>query len=169
MTDNVKVDLYTAIKSALLEIEDFQHVLKYNGQDQNPEEETLRNYPQAWIHLSAIEWSPNMLKANQRNTTQEQKGDINVTIYIAQESLLDNDDTFLNDMLLVQKVYRKLAMLQGENFTPLQRVGEIDDVNNNNVRHWEITFSTKVTECGVDDNKTGVSHVTLQINIETEP
>ncbi|MDH4127164.1 MAG: hypothetical protein OEV44_00310 [Spirochaetota bacterium] len=164
MTDNVKLDLYNAIETALKEIAELKHVLKYNSQDKYDEKIIPKQYPQAWIHFSSIDWNSSLLMPHNKNQTQEQKGIINITIHIEQFSLSGNETTWKPDLNLVNNVYRKLTNLKGENFTQLQRISETDDIDNNNIRDWQITFSTMVVENGVTEGHTDVAPVSLIIN-----
>lgn len=168
MTDNVKLDLYNAVETALIAITDFKNVLKFNSQDVHDSDEKKRRYPQAWIEFSDIGWGSSKLKPNQANSTQEQNGIIQITIHIESFSLKDDNDIFKSDLELISKAYRALTMIQDENFTPLQRIGEIDDINQNNVRDWQIIFTTQVTEAGVEDNKSDAAPVTIKIETREE-
>jgi len=164
MTDNVKLDLYNDIETVLKEIVSVRNVLKYNSQDINQDKIIPKQYPQAWIHFSDISWLPSHLTAYDQNLTQEQKGTILITIHIEQFSLSGNETTWKPDLTLINTVYRKLSNMSGDNYTPLQRVSEIDDINNENIRDWQITFSTMVTECGVSLGQQDATPVVLTIN-----
>lgn len=163
MTENVKLDVYNDIETALNEITALSNTLKYNSQDVNNEKIIQKQYPQAWIHLSSVDWNPSMLTAYNQDATQEQKGLLIVTIHIEQFSLSGNETTWKPDLTLINSVYRKLANMSGENYTPLQRASEIDDVNNDNVRDWQTSFTTMVTEAGVSKGQTDVAPVDLTI------
>lgn len=163
MTDNVKLDLYNAVKTALQEITEIKNVVRYNSQQENEPQETRRQYPQAWIEFSSVEWPPSLHKANNSDTSNEQKGNIELTVHLAVWDLRDDDDSFSDALTLTDKIYRKLTMLEDENFTPLQRVSEIDDINQDNVRDWQITFTTMVIEAGVSLSQVDAAPVTVKI------
>ena len=164
MTEDIKYDLYTIIETALETISEIKHVIKYNSQDLNNEKIHQLNYPQAWMQMSSITWDESMLTAHRQNLTQEQKGNIEITVYIAQHSMKDNNETWKPDLSLINKVYRAVTNVSGDGFSPLQRISERDDISNDNVRIWEIVFSTKVTECGVSRDLEDATPVTLIIN-----
>jgi len=164
MTEDVKYDIYTTIEAALEEIAELKHVLKYNSQDIDVTQEQQLNYPQAWLYFSSIEWKDNMQVGHQQNTTREQKGDFEITVRIAQHSFENDNVSWKTDLSIFNTVYRKLANLRGDNFTPLQRKSENDDTTNDNVRIWNIVFTTMGTECGVSNNKTDAAPVKLTIN-----
>lgn len=164
MTDNVKLDLYNAIEEKLLALPEFKHVLKYNSQDLTMEKEIPKQYPRMYIYYPDISWNPLMLTGHNQNTTQEQKGDITVAVRILLYSLKDNEDTFKPDFALIQKAHRSIIGMQDEGFTTLQRVSETDDIDNNNVRTWEIQYSTSVVECGVSKGEADAQGVTLDIS-----
>lgn len=163
-TDNVKLDIYNAIEAAINDIPEFKNVRKYNSQDLNEPTEIPRNYPQAFIYFPSIEWKPLMMEGYNQNLTQEQKGDIIVAVRVSLYSLKDNEDTFKPDFALIQSVYRSLSAIKGENFTQLHRVFEEDDINNNNVRTWEIQFTTSVVECGVSKGQEDAQGATIVID-----
>jgi len=166
MTNDAKYDLYTAIETALEAIPEIKHVLKYNSQDFNNDTIIQKQYPQAWVQLSSILWQPSELTAHNVNATQQQKGSIEATVFISQHTLSDDSTTWKPDLGLINTVYRSLTNLssEDENFTPLQRISEVDDIDNNNVRTWQIVFSTMVTECGVDVGLEDAAPVILTIN-----
>lgn len=166
MTSDVKYDLYVAIENALEAIPAIKHVLKYNSQDLTNDKIHQRNYPQAWVQLSSIEWQPSSLYAHNQNGTQEQKGTIEVIVYISQHSLSGDNETWKPDLTLINTVYRALTNLQldTESFTPLQRVRETDYIDNNNVRIWQTVYTTMAIECGVTENLVDVAPVDLVIN-----
>jgi hypothetical protein len=163
MTENVKLDVYNDVEAALNEIIELKNTLKYNSQDVNNEKSIQKQYPQAWIHLSSVDWNPSMLTAHNQDATQEQKGILTITVHIEQYSLKGNEATWKPDLALINTVYRKLANMSGENYTPLQRVSEVDDINNNNVRDWPISFTTEVTEAGISKEQTNAAPVGLTI------
>jgi hypothetical protein len=163
MTDNVKLDVYNDVETALNEITALKNTLKYNSQDVNNDKISQKQYPQAWISLASIDWNPSMLTAHNQDATQEQKGNLIITIHIEQYSLSGNETTWKPDLALINTVYRKLANMSGKNYTPLQRVSEIDDVNNDNVRDWQMSFTTSVTECGVSKELEDAAPVELTI------
>jgi len=163
MTDNIKLDLYNAIETELLTLPEFKHVLKYNSQDLNIEKEIPKQYPQMYIYYPEIAWQPLMQEGHNHNTTKEQKGDIVVALRILLYSLTDNQGTFKPDFALIQKAHRSIIGMQGEGFTTLQRVSEVDDINNENVRTWEVQYSTRVVECGVSKNQADAQGATLEI------
>lgn len=162
---SVKLELYQDVKTELQTITTIKNVLHYNGQDlQNFEKTVSKNFPQAWIQLSDITWNSSELTAYNKNVTQQQKtGSVTITIYYAAWNLKEDEDTFENDLIEVDKIYRALTMIEGDNFQPLQRVGE-NDVPNSGVRVWAQTYTTMLTECGVSKELTDAAPVTLQIN-----
>lgn len=163
MTENVKLDLYNDIETALGEITAIKNVLKYNSQDVNNEKEIQKQYPQSWISLSTIDWNTSELTAHNQDATQQQKGNITITIHIEQFSLSGNEKTWKPDLTLINTVYRKIANMSGDGYSPLQRVSETDDIDNNNVRDWQILFTTQVTECGVSLSLEDAAPVKLTI------
>jgi len=163
LTDNVKLDLYKAIKSALEGISSIKHVRHYNSQEVDFKSEKSRNFPQAYIGFSDITWKPSELQVTQSDTTQQQKGNITVTVYLELKSFKGDNESFEDDLDIINDVYREITMVEGDNWQPLQRVSEREDPSNDNVRFWAIDFITMVEETGVSQ---GLSSkvVTLEIN-----
>lgn len=163
---SVKKTLYQAIKASLIEIEEIKNVMHYNGQDTlNFEKDLSVRFPIAWIQLTSINWKPSELVSYNKNRTRQQKTeDCTITIFIATFSLKNDDDTFEDDLDLIDLVYRKLTMLDGDNFTPLERVNEQDVATNNNVRVWTQTYSTMLTEMANASELEDAAPVTLVIN-----
>jgi len=161
---SVKLELYQDVKAALSAIESIKTVMHYNGQDaQNFQKTVAKNFPQSWIQLSNIEWNPSELTAHNSNVTQQQKtASVIVTVYYASWMLKEDDDSFETDLVAIDEIYRALTMLEGLNYQPLQRIGEVD-VPNLGVRIWAQTYTTMLTECGVSKSLTDASPVTLAI------
>lgn len=166
---SVKKTLYQAIKTALEEITEIRNVMHYNGQDgKRFEKNVSKRFPQVWIQLSSVNWKESESGAYNVNRTRQQKTEsVEVTIYSAQFSLNEDDETFPTDLDLIDLIYRKLTMLDGENFTPLQRVSEVDIPTNTNVRIWTQTYSTMLTEMANAEDLIDASPVTLVINKAT--
>jgi hypothetical protein len=166
---SVKKTLYQAIKTALEEIPSVKNVLHYNSQDAlNYEKDISLRFPQVWIQLTSIDWNPSELESHNSNRTRQQKSEnVQITIFSATFSLNTDDETFEDDLDLIDEIYRKLTMLDGENFSPLQRISEADTPTNNNVRVWQQVYSTMLTEKAVADNDTDAAPVTLIINKST--
>jgi hypothetical protein len=162
---NVKLDLYDAIVAKLEQVDEIENVFHFNNQPRDIEDENSYLRPACLVGFSNIVWLPSKNNA-MNNGTQEQNSatlEVNVTV----ESKIDlRGDTvsFPDHLLLIDKVYRALANLEGANFTPLQRIAEEDDTENTNVRRWEITFSTQITEPGVSLGQTDASPVTAKYN-----
>ena len=163
---SAKLILYQDVKAALQAISEIKNVLHYNGQDlTNFEKDVSLQFPQVWVQLTSITWKPSELKAYNQNKTQQQKSDqAFITIYSATYSLRNDNDTFENDLLLVDKIYRALANLDGDCYGPLQRLNEEDQPTNNNVRVWAQTYSTMLTEAPISEGLVDVSPVELTIN-----
>lgn len=163
---SVKLDLYQAIKAQLEGLSFLENVLHYNGQDLlDYEKDIVKRFPQAWIQLTSTPWQPSELKPNQENRTQQQKsGPISILIYYAVFSLDSDDDTFETDLVNIDLIYRVLAMLEGTNFSPLQRLSETDSPTNNNVRVWIQEYTTMLTEQAIAETDVDATPVTVVIN-----
>lgn len=165
---SVKKDVYQAIKTALTEITEIRNVRHYNGQDlTNFQQDISSRFPQAWIQLTSIDWQPSELVSHNENRTRQQKSaNVQITVYLGTFSLNEDDETFESDLDLIDLIYRKLTMLDGANFTPLQRVSESDIPTNNNVRMWAQVYDTMLTEYANADNEVDAAPVALILNAE---
>ena len=163
---SVKIDLYNAIKTRLETVSSLRNVLHYNGQDLfNYEKEHARRFPQAWVQLTSTTWKPSELEAYNKNRTRQQKSDqCIISIYSATFSLDDDDDTFETDLILIDDIYRAITLLDGSNFTALERINEEDSPTNNNVRVWLQQYSTMLTEQAVAGTLEDVAPVDLTID-----
>ncbi len=167
MTDDVKKDIYDAVKLALEETELFKLVAHYNSQDEDNafRKEKAHGFPRAYIYFSNISWLPTKNQiANPYGTQEQNAADMSVAVRVVSYSLKDDNESIDTAFDLINEVYRTLNMLESDNFTPLQRESESDDVDNNNVRTWEITFKTMGQETGITSNVVDAAPVTLQIN-----
>lgn len=162
---SVKINLYEAIKTAIEAIPSIKNVLHYNGQEiLNYEKDIPKRFPQCWIQLTSIEWNSSEQRPNNANITQQQKTAlVNISIYTATFSLNEDNETFTNDLILVDLVYRALSMLEGVNFSPLQRVSESDISTNNNVRVWQQDYTSQLTENAIALNNEDVAPINLVI------
>lgn len=163
---SVKKELYSAIKAKLQTVTQINNVLHYNNQDGlDYEKDHSRRFPQSWIQLTDVEWNPSELESHNKNRTRQQKTvGCTITVYTATFSLKEDEDTFESDLDLVDLVYRALTNLDGDHFTPLQRVREQDLPTNNNVRVWAQTYSTMLTEQADSTTLVDAAPVTLTLN-----
>lgn len=162
---SVKLELYQDVKAALQELTFIKNVMHYNSQDiLNYEKNNSKRFPQVWIQLSSIPWNPSELKPYNQNRTQQQKSEpITMIIYYASFSLKEDDETFETDLVNIDLIYRALTMLEGDNFSPLQRASEADIATNNNVRVWAQEYTTMLTECAIAEALTDSAPLTLEI------
>lgn len=168
---SVKIELYQAVKAALQEITEIKNVLHYNGQDSyNYEKDIARRFPQAWIQLTSIPWQyPEQASYNKNRTRQQKSEGITITVYLATFNLKEDDDTFEDDLLLVDKIYRKLILLDGDHFTELVRISESDTPTNDNVRVWAQEYTCMLTEQAEAKTLIDVSPVDLDLTKEILP
>jgi hypothetical protein len=162
---SVKLDLYRDIKAALQDLTFMENVLHYNGQDLlNYEKDNSKRFPQSWIQISNVTWQPSQQIAYNQNRTQQQKSDTSlITVYYASYSLLEDDETFETDLVNIDLIYRALTMLEGDNYSPLQRIGESDIATNNNVRVWAQEYTTMLTEPAIAKTLEDAAPLTLEI------
>lgn len=163
---SAKLELYQAIKIALEAISGIEEVIHYNGQDLlNYEKDIGRRFPQCWIQLTTIPWQPSQLGAYNENRTRQQKstGAI-ITIFTAQRTVKDDDDTFEIDLVFIDLVYRALTLLDGDHFSPLERLSESDLPTNSNIRVWAQEYTTMLTERANASTLEDAAPVTLVID-----
>ena len=154
---SAKLVLYNAIKTKLLAMNDGAEtpvtIVKtsghYNNQFERIVEEIQFTFPAAFIAFTDIPWNTSVGSV-QNNSTQEQKAQCNIEIHIGTTNLKDEVDSFPEDIAIIDSIHDQLNGLQGTQFTPLKRIGEVDDTNNSNLRHWVITYQTELHEKGYE-------------------
>lgn len=159
---SVKLTLYNAIKTKVLAMVDgssnkiiktFEH---WNNQFDRITEEKQFLFPAVFIEFASIEWKTDVNVSNKTHT-QQARGVCNLTIHIGVENKSDEEDSFPVDIAIIDSVYDQLNGLQGVQFTPLKRISESDDVNHDNILHWQVNYETEIHEKGYDENKTDVT------------
>lgn len=153
---SAKLVLYNAVKAKLLAIKNDSGITivktagHYNNQFDRINEEIQYIFPATFIAFTDIPWNTSV-GAVQNNSTQEQKAQCNIEIHIGLKNLKDEADSFPEDIAIIDSINDQLNGLQDEVnhlFTPLKRIGETDDTNTSNIRHWVITYQTELHEKG---------------------
>lgn len=151
----VKTILFDAVKARIETVTDIKIVALYNSQFDNELKERPKTYPVAYIEFSNIEWGKLNAKAasgtGYEKYSHTQNGMITLTIHIGFVKYEHETDSFPIIMPIVEKVHNVLSAYEGEQFTNLQRVSEIQDINHDNVIDWQINYETEVLEAGVDE------------------
>lgn len=158
---SAKLALYNAIKTKVLAMLDDQEtpatIVKtfghWNNQFDRINEEIQFLFPSVFIEFQSIDWKTDV-GVDQKNQTQQQRGDCNVILHIGCENKKDESDSFPEDIAIIDSIHDQLNGLQGTQFTPLKRISENDDTNKNNIRHWQIAYNTRLHEKGYESNKT---------------
>lgn len=168
---SAKLVLYNAIKTevqAMLDgssntiVKTFGH---WNNQFDRINEEKQFLFPAVFIEFSSIEWKTDV-NVDNKNHSQQARGDCNITLHIGIENKSDEDDSFPVDIAVIDSIYDQLNGLQGVQFTPLKRTSESDDINHNNIRHWQVSYNTTLHEKGYDGDKTDAAgETTIGISI----
>lgn len=156
---SAKLVLYNAVKAKLLAMVDDQDatIVKtsghYNNQFDRINEEIQYVFPAAFIEFTEMPWTTDV-GAVQENQTQQQRAQCNISIHIGIENKKDELDSFPEDIAIIDSIHDQLNGLQGDQFTPLKRINEIDDTNHDNIIHWVIVYETELHEKGFEGNQT---------------
>lgn len=115
----------------------------------NMKKENPVKYPAVFIEFESIDW-----KQQGRGI---QIGNARVKFHVADETYStnisssniaeSNDVDFLD---LIAGLHVSLNGFDGETFTPLSRVSEIQDVNHDQIRVWQTVYSTQFTDDGAE-------------------
>ena len=154
---SAKLFLYNAVKTKLLAMTDDQEVPvtivktsgHYNNQFELINEEIQFVFPAAFIAFTEIPWTTDV-GVDQKNSTQQQRAQCNIEIHIGIENKKDEVDSFPEDIAIIDSIHDQLNGLEGTQFTPLKRIGEVDDIDKSNIRHWVVTYQTELHEKGYE-------------------
>lgn len=152
---SVKKELYLLIKAAITAIPTVEMFGKFNNQYETEDTEQSFNNPSVFLEMSEIVWLPQSQPAFNSGQTQMQKSEeFQFTLHIGYWSHEDEEDKFLAALDLVDEIYRAITSIESDNINPIKRVSEVDDSDHTEPLVWRTTFSTMLSECGVDTNET---------------
>jgi hypothetical protein len=148
----VKKDIYLDVKDIIENLDVIEHFAVWNNQLDNEDREDAFNYPAVFFEFSDILWTPAAFRTINSNVEQQQAGGIAITLHVAFFYLEDETESFINQLDIVDSVYRAVAGLQGETYSPFQRESEVQDINHDGVIDWQVTFrSPQVIDAGNED------------------
>ena len=171
---SVKIELYNLVKAAvegiLTDDPEPVRVIKtfghFNNQFNTEAEEQPFNNPAVFFQFTEMPWQPSQHSSfNAQGTQQQESESLQFTLHISYWSHNPEEDKFLSLLDVVDKVYRALANIESDTINPLQRINDEDDPDHTEPMVWQTTFSTMVVEKGIENNKTGVSPV--NVNVQT--
>jgi phage gp37-like protein len=168
---SVIADVYNGLVTRLSSVTGVNTVELFNSQYDNEQRERVTKYPAVYIEFSNISWqmSSHMVARNIKKTvdignlTQQQKGNMEITIHLAYKSLKNESDSFAEIDAIRHNIYKSLSnyMITTET-TGLQRQSDIQDPNHDGVVVWKTIYTLSVEEKAWND--TGI----VEANAETE-
>lgn len=181
MSDSIKIDLYTALKTeitALKEADLVTPLFKFVGHYNTPEQQNVNNFayrtPAAFISLDRVDWAVTKFDHPGQNLSRQQDGLATFTIHIFVHDLRTDTDSFTEHLVIVNKVYRALiglrspASVEGK-YSSVRRIREQDDLEFENLRHWKQTYESFVQEAPISQDKVDASPATLEYTIVVDP
>lgn len=142
----------------------FNTVGFWNSQPLNESVQKAFNYPALFIHFESINWPPKVAAGGfQDPTTEEQQSNAStMTIHILHSHLQDVEESFRIYYPINEAVYFALQNKKTEDYGPLIRIAERQDVNHDRVIDWQMDFRFTVIQTGQSVNKTTVAADTLE-------
>lgn len=178
--NSIKVSLYNLIKERLESLINsdnskvFKYVGHYNGQDlENPNKFSFAT-PAVFIELRRVDWVHTKHRTTDSNLYIEQDGIIIVAIHYFIHDLRTDTDSYIQHLNLIDTFYRALIGLRSieteyGKVSSLRRISEVDDINNNNLRHWVTEYETRVQETASNLGLSDAQPITININDYVQP
>lgn len=155
-----KTILKDAIKAKIQALDGFNWEGLFNNQFAQEAQEDPIRYPAVFLEFSLIGW------ADSAGTYKNlQKGNIEVTLWIGFKTLDKENEDVLD---LVDEIYKELHGHGTDDFKPLRRIREVQDVDYNNVIVWAQTYRTELRDCGAaNKDVTVVNPDSLDVRTES--
>lgn len=134
-----KIILYNRIKEAVGSLEGFHFFGLWNNQFTKEDSEDVVKYPAVYLEFLNIEWLGSL-----GNVKNLQEGDVLINLHVGFKRLDKDNESVLVD---VDKLYVALHGLSDDEFDPLRRTRESQDIDYDNVEVWTITFNTRLRDC----------------------
>jgi len=133
-----KTILYNNLKTAIDAVEGFKCFGLYNGQFDREIDEDVLTYPAVFISFGSIEWR-NVLGS----IKNLQEAPLEVELYIGFKQLDKDNEATLQE---VDKLFVAMEAMSNDEFDPLRRVRDTQDVNYDNLEAWVLTFKTTLRD-----------------------
>lgn len=178
MSNSIKIDLYSAVKAAIVALKEADLVtplFKFVGHYNSPETATDNNFayrtPAAFISLDSIDWQATKFDHPSLNLKREQDGLLTFTIHIFLMDLRTDTDCYLDHLAIINKVYRALIGLRSPDtvegkYSSFRRVKETDDMRFENLRHWRQIYQSFVQEAPVKAEQVDAQPATIEYTID---
>jgi len=151
--------LYDEIKNVVDGLDGFHCYGLYNGQfEREPDEDVVR-YPAVYIQFEPIEWS-NVLGS----VKNLQEGAIDIQLHVGFKRLDKDNESVLDD---VDKLFVALEGYAHNEFDPLRRRREFQDIGYDNVEVWVLVFRTRLRDCQATMTGT-ITHTIESLDARTE-
>ena len=96
-----------------------------------------------------------------------QQGDVTITVRVVVERYQTDDRTYLT---LVDEIYQALHLYTTDNFSPLKRIAERQDVDHENVIVWEVDYTTVLLDqqAYTERNFATLTETDLEVNTDVD-
>jgi hypothetical protein len=138
-------ELINDLKNELLTVSGVTSVLKQNTIMSNFEQYQLAGKISIGLSLGRINWSNGQIEADYGKPSH-QIGTMTLGINIFNWSLKNDLDATLDGLDIVDMIYGKIALMEGEKYSKLVRTGQEIDENHDGLQLYLLEFSVKLTD-----------------------
>lgn len=151
--------LYDEVKGVIDALDGFHCFGLYNGQfGREPDEDVLK-YPAVFIQFDPIEWQGTL--GTNKNL---QEGRVEIMLHVGFKRLDKDNADVLNR---VDELFVALEGHANDEFDPLRRVREFQDIDYDNVEVWVLVFRTTLRDCQAT-MKGSQTHTITALEVEGE-
>ena len=158
---NIRLDLYTAIKTQLetitllSKVGTVEHVAIWNSQtlQANADNREPFAFPMVFIEFERSNYREPKQQAYNTNIRGEQNKDQNITLHIWTDSLKNSTNAFTDKEDLIEQIKYKLKGIDGTNYSPLKLISDEYEVDHDRLFESQLIFTCLVQESGVYDNQ----------------
>jgi len=151
---SVILELYQLVESTLeADATSIKTIGLWNNQFDNEESEKAKDYPAVYVEFTDITWATSQQTTGLGSTgkySAQQDGVVVMTLHIGFWQLEDETLAYEEISTVIDEVYNAIQGVDADQINPMQRVGERQDVDHDNVIDWQLDFSTQVLEAGKD-------------------
>jgi len=157
---SIELILFEKIKTAIEEVTEIKDVVAWNEQSAQELNERPYLYPYVGIEIQTS-WDPAEAANDDYYLTQPQKNAVStVTLHIIFVTLADETVSFIRDKAICHEVHRAVNCLEyaaGDGkFTSLDLTQTEMNTDHGRVYDYTYTYTSYVTECGVEETKESV-------------
>lgn len=151
--------LYNEIKGVIDGLDGFHCYGLFNNQFAREADEDVIRYPAVFIQFEPIEW-----RASLGSNKNLQEAEVEIQLHIGFKRL-DKDNASVLDK--VDELFVALEAHAHDEFDPLRRLREVQDVDYDNAEVWVLTFRTRLRDCQATMTGT-ITHTIETLDVRTE-